>query len=215
MAVSHPVSINVTGQQPLETENVQELLDEFIAKADEETAQELNFMALNDGTTATATNNNAAKISQLKRLQRELRGLPPLLDAPTFGEKPRKAGFEGATADTGKIEAGVKLNKKIKFDDEPVTVEPVINTVTNSQKHVIEEEEEEVLKEVETDEQPKPEASDSESEEQERKRRKKEKKEKKDKKEKKEKKEKKDKKEKKEKKDKKEKRKEKKQESKV
>ncbi|KAG7885347.1 hypothetical protein KL925_005359 [Ogataea polymorpha] len=125
-AVNSPVVASAHAAVALSSDETQQMLDQFISECDhlEATAMDKSYHGP-DSTT----------LSQLKRLQRELRGLPPLLlegQAKERSEKvPKKTVFE---------DAGQKP-KKIVFDDDTVgaeatEVDETVMTDENSEEKV-------------------------------------------------------------------------------
>ncbi|ODQ83158.1 hypothetical protein BABINDRAFT_11464 [Babjeviella inositovora NRRL Y-12698] len=95
-AVTAPTTVHITNSVPLKKEDVQRALDSFL----EDT--EINSLdmgaSLSTANADPAGSGAAAYLSQLKRVQRELRGLPPML--------PEMAPASEHT-----------MNKKIRFDN--------------------------------------------------------------------------------------------------
>lgn len=91
--VNTPVAVRVTGAVSVENDELQLLLEQFLqesAKLDQSDA--------------------SANISQLKRLQRELRGLPPLVQESVAPQlQLQQLGFA--------LEESLPKGTKVKFDD--------------------------------------------------------------------------------------------------
>lgn len=97
-SVNSPTAIQVSGTSTLSNDQVQKLIDDFI----EENDKPASLQSVSEA----SSSHNPANLSQLKRLQRELRGLPPMLMT------------EELKADAPMTE---QVNKKIKFDDDEPT----------------------------------------------------------------------------------------------
>ncbi|KAG7872665.1 hypothetical protein KL938_005243 [Ogataea parapolymorpha] len=130
-AVNSPVVASVHAAVALSSDETQQMLDQFISECDhlEATAMDKSYHGP-DSTT----------LSQLKRLQRELRGLPPLLlegQAKERSEKvPKKTVFEDAA----------QKPKKIVFDDEPVGDDTVGAEATEADETVMSDENSEEIR---------------------------------------------------------------------
>ncbi|GMG22078.1 unnamed protein product [Ambrosiozyma monospora] len=107
--INEPTICHTVKQMSLSLEQTQIFLDDFIAKCDN--LQNINPTgeSIIGGITGSSYfGPSGPTVSQLKRLQRSLRGLPPLLVASQpFGSKP------AGTISTPKV------NTKIVFDDVP------------------------------------------------------------------------------------------------
>lgn len=155
---------------------------------------------LNAQTGLSNSTGNSATISQLKRLQRDLRGLPPTLTE--FNDNKKIRFDDEAEQPANKKmkfddETEQPANKKMKFDDEmvnEVTVDETLNGSFNETKDYLDEEQNDSNEELEEEKSDKKHKSKKDKKEKKEKKERKEKKEKKDKKDKKDKKEKKDKK---------------------
>lgn len=110
-AINTPTSIRVLKIKNLASSDAERVLTEFIE------ASELNISGKAAGeanTTGLAGNSESpAVLSQLKRIQRSLRGLPPVISEQTSENK--RAAEEEAD----------RPNKKIKFDDNEDNTEDV------------------------------------------------------------------------------------------
>ncbi|KAG7195964.1 uncharacterized protein KQ657_002351 [Scheffersomyces spartinae] len=181
-ATNTPITVHINKSESISKDESEQILNEFILASEAisstlpGSSEEITFYKTG---LSNSTGSNAV-LAQLRRIQRDLRGLPPMA-----AESPIESTGQNKRTKFDEDEEE-KPNKKIKFDEEEEEAE------VEEQEVVVEEEEEEE-EEAEAVEKPAQEAeAEADS--------KKTKKEKKDKKEKKEKKEKKDKKEKKEKK---------------
>ncbi|VEU22137.1 DEKNAAC103138 [Brettanomyces naardenensis] len=96
--LTHPTTIHAIKSKTLEKEQVEKYVDGFLKEYEDIVN---STSGPNSSSDVGYYGPRATKISQLKRLQRELRGLPPLI----MDEEP---GSE------------VKQNKKIVFDDESI-----------------------------------------------------------------------------------------------
>lgn len=107
-AVNTPVTVHVKASKALSKEDTERFLSKFIEN--EETRSNQNL--LNNSGNVNVT---GASVSQLKRIQRDLRGLPPLESstAPT------------STTSTSTIKSKSAPKTHMKFDDEPVQTEDV------------------------------------------------------------------------------------------
>lgn len=197
-AVNTPTAVRIKTSQTINKEEAEAILTDFISVSETIVGSLPNSLESGDVTSSNTGLSNgtgsSAILSQLKRVQRDLRGLPPLLSevssAPasisaTEGQN-KKIKFDADGADVS-IEP---KNKKIKFDDNE-------SDDVDMTKSVVENEEEDKLDEEEGDEVEDDEEEEEEREHKEQEKSKKEKHEKKEKKEKKHKKEKKEKKDKK------------------
>lgn len=123
-AINTPVASHVVAEKSLNKEPAQIILDTFIENCESISNSSLNLSALQTNNvivskSAPYAGPNSTTLSQLKRLQRELRGLPPLLvEGYSTGTRPST---EGSTAVNKKtvFDEEPKQNKKITFDDEP------------------------------------------------------------------------------------------------
>lgn len=195
-AINTPTAVHIKASQAINGAEAENILNDFISVS-EAIAGSLpssldSSKATFSNTGLSSSTGNSAILSQLKRVQRDLRGLPPLLS-------------EVVTPTPGTISPAETANKKIKFDDDIAdsSVEPTSKKIKFDDSEVDASVDTEITEPVTTDA-----VSDDESQEEEEEEEKLQKETKKSKKEKHEKKEKKEKKHKKEKKDKKDKKKE-------
>lgn len=109
---NNPTLFKITQSQTfLEDETVLSHVDEFINN------HPLNSITANTGdlasvSSSTYTGINPTVLSQLNRLQRNLKGLPPLFD----DENPI-ATTSKPQAELSEVQVGPKVNKKIVFDE--------------------------------------------------------------------------------------------------
>lgn len=194
-AVNTPTAVRVEASQAINKSEAETILSDFISVSE---AIAGSLPSSLDSSQVTFSNTglssgsgSSAILSQLKRVQRDLRGLPPLL-SEVVGSTP------------GTIASAETVNKKIKFDDEgaDVSEEPKNKKIKFDDSEVDADIEmtDPVSAELASESEPEEKEEDEEEEEKPHKESKKSKKEKHDKKEKKEKKHKKEKKEKKDKK---------------
>lgn len=105
-ALNTPTEVRITGGKSVPSDEAERILTEFID------ASELISSGI-ETSNATSTGlsdapGNGPILAQLRRIQRDLRGLPPLVaEMPTTNKR-------GAEDD----EATLPVNKKIKFEDE-------------------------------------------------------------------------------------------------
>lgn len=116
-AVNTPTAVRVELSQVINKEEAETILSDFISVSEAIAGSlpsplESNQVTFSNTGLSRSTGNSAI-LSQLKRVQRDLRGLPPLLS-------------EAATSTPGTITTTENQNKKIKFDDEDAdaSVEP-------------------------------------------------------------------------------------------
>ncbi|KAG7724428.1 hypothetical protein KL948_005271 [Ogataea haglerorum] len=124
-AVNSPVVASVHATASLSSEETQQLLDQFISECDrlEATALDKSYHGP-DSTT----------LSQLKRLQRELRGLPPLLLEGQAKEKSEKVPKKTVFEDVG------EKPKKSVFDEEPQGAETAGDETAEADETVVSDE---------------------------------------------------------------------------
>ncbi|KAK6458749.1 RNA polymerase I subunit RPA14-domain-containing protein [Scheffersomyces xylosifermentans] len=106
-AVNTPTLTRVNASSYVKNSEAEQILTEFIS-ASEANNEALPGSILNNENNTTGFSNNAesgAVLSQLKRVQRDLRGLPPLIAEPPV------------------VSTNSTENKKIKFDDNYDTFE--------------------------------------------------------------------------------------------
>ncbi|RCK65013.1 hypothetical protein Cantr_00974 [Candida viswanathii] len=135
-AINTPTSTRVHQIHNLSASQAERFLTEFID------ASELNI----SGKTPTGTpssglaggSESPAVLSQLKRIQRSLRGLPPVISEPQQSENKRSAEDE---AD--------RPNKKIKFDDSEDNMDEVVAEEDDDEQPKYEDDEEEEVVEEE------------------------------------------------------------------
>ncbi|CCH46490.1 Prolyl-tRNA synthetase [Wickerhamomyces ciferrii] len=102
--VNTPVTVHLLGSKALDKEETERFLTKFIDG--EETRSNAKLLNSSGATASTA----GASVSQLKRIQRDLRGLPPLEAVNTTT----------TSNNTIAPPKGKATPKKITFDDEPV-----------------------------------------------------------------------------------------------
>ncbi|ODV81570.1 RNA polymerase I, subunit RPA14 [Suhomyces tanzawaensis NRRL Y-17324] len=111
-AVNTPTEIHVTQITSIKNDDAETILTEFIS-ASEAIANALPGTTVpQDESVSTGLSNvsgSGAVLSQLKRVQRDLRGLPPMAAEPAL-ESNKRTKFEDSASEP--------QNKKIKFDDE-------------------------------------------------------------------------------------------------
>lgn len=128
-AVNTPTTVHVNSSSIITKSEAESILSEFISTS--ESIATTIPGASNDEVTFSTTglSNNTgsnAILSQLKRVQRDLRGLPPLL--ADFGTEAKRADEE-------------PVNKKIKFDDDDAEVEePANKRIKFDEEETVEEE---------------------------------------------------------------------------
>ncbi|CDK28416.1 unnamed protein product [Kuraishia capsulata CBS 1993] len=108
-----PVVAHVAAIRVIEDDQAQVILSNFIDQCEKLEEESLSTTLNSEGGSRTTYSGPPSeKVSHLKRLQRELRGLPPLLveSAGSRPAKAKKAFSEGIS--------GTPANKKIKFDDD-------------------------------------------------------------------------------------------------
>ncbi|KAG2734703.1 hypothetical protein G9P44_002709 [Scheffersomyces stipitis] len=108
-AVNTPILTKIQTSSSINNSEAEQILSEFIY-ASEAVAASFTSSSLVDNEAGSATGfsdsaGSNALLSQLKRVQRDLRGLPPLVAEPTA------------------VVTSSRDNKKIKFDDDDVEVE--------------------------------------------------------------------------------------------
>lgn len=196
-AVNTPTAVRVEASQAIDKSEAETILSDFISVSEAiagSLPSSLDSSKITFSNTGlSSSTGSSAILSQLKRVQRDLRGLPPLLS-------------EVVASTPGTIAPAETINKKIKFDDEDAdaSVEPKSKKIKFDDSEVDASADAEMAEPVTTDDNEERKHDDEEEDEEEEEKLQKEpKKSKKDKHDKKEKKEKKHKKEKKEKKDKK------------
>lgn len=178
-AVNTPTEIHVKSTTGIKNSDAEIILSEFITSS-EAVANAFptsNVLEESENTGLSNATGNNAVLSQLKRVQRDLRGLPPIAAEPLQPSQNKKIKFDDIDADP--VEE--PLNKKIKFDEEEEEEEEASDE---------EEKEEEIIEEeqVQVEQEEQDASEDEDVSEKKEKKHKKEKKEKKHKKEKKEKK---------------------------
>lgn len=158
-AINTPVASHVVAEKSLNKEPAQIILDTFIENCESISNSSLNLSALQTNNvivskSAPYAGPNSTTLSQLKRLQRELRGLPPLLvEDYSTGTRPSTAGSTTVNKKTV-FDEEPKQNKKITFDDEPKQNKKItFEDEPKAEVKVIETKEE---KEEEDDEESKP-----------------------------------------------------------
>lgn len=114
-AVNTPVTVHVRASKALSKEDTERFLSKFIEN--EETRANQNL--LNNSGNVNVT---GASVSQLKRIQRDLRGLPPLESTTTTSTT--------GTTSSSTIKSKSAPKTHMKFDDEPQEVKE--STETNS-----------------------------------------------------------------------------------
>lgn len=127
-AVTKPTVQRVMRSKALTNSQAEQLLTSFFTDVD---SASLRLAAASSSTLATTTS-NASAIAQLKRVQRDLRGLPPSLQPPVSRQR-RQDGFkvknnrydEAGVAGGAKKVSEKQVNKHITFDEDPV--EPASN----------------------------------------------------------------------------------------
>lgn len=179
-AVNTPTEIHVKSTTGIKNSDAEIILSEFITSSEAiaNAFPTSNVLEESENTGLSNATGNNAVLSQLKRVQRDLRGLPPIAAEPVQPSQNKKIKFDDIGADP--VEE--PLNKKIKFDDDDEEEEEEASDEEEKEEEIIEEEQVQ-------EEQEEQDASDDEDvSEKKEKKHKKEKKEKKHKKEKKEKK---------------------------
>ena len=174
-AVNTPTEIHVKSTTGIKNSDAEIILSEFITSSEAiaNAFPTSNVLEESENTGLSNATGNNAVLSQLKRVQRDLRGLPPIAAEPVQPSQNKKIKFDDIDADT----VDEPLNKKIKFDDED-----------EEEASEEEEKEEEIIEEEQVQEEQEEASDDEDVSEKKEKKHKKEKKEKKHKKEKKEKK---------------------------
>ena len=174
-AVNTPTEIHVKSTTGIKNSDAEVILSEFITSSEAiaNAFPTSNVLEESENTGLSNATGNNAVLSQLKRVQRDLRGLPPIAAEPVQPSQNKKIKFDDIDADT----VDEPLNKKIKFDDED-----------EEEASEEEEKEEEIIEEEQVQEEQEEASDDEDVSEKKEKKHKKEKKEKKHKKEKKEKK---------------------------
>lgn len=113
--VNTPVTFHIKASKALSKEETERLLTKFISN--EETRSNQNLI---DSSNITTTNTGAS-VSQLKRIQRDLRGLPPLETHTTTPPPPQSSTASASVP--GTITTTVTPKKHMKFDnDDDVSV---------------------------------------------------------------------------------------------
>lgn len=149
-AVTNPTVTHVASSISVSNSEAETFLSQFIEKKDE-ISQEVGF---NNNQTGETNFINPAIMSQLKRIQRNLRGLPPTLERPEGFNKQKNT----SSADEVKVEGSD--SRHTKFDDgEDVEIEvevvegtgivPEVQEVEGLQGEEAVEEEDEEEKEIE------------------------------------------------------------------
>lgn len=118
-AVNTPTCINVSTTKNITKEDAESILSEFISASEAiattipGSTTDLTF----DKTGFSNSTANGAILGQLRRVQRDLRGLPPLIEEPKRDEpepKNKKIKFDSE----GEDNEDEPKRKKIKFDEE-------------------------------------------------------------------------------------------------
>lgn len=115
-AVNTPTEIHVKSTTGIKNSDAEIILSEFITSS-EAVANAFptsNVLEESENTGLSNATGNNAVLSQLKRVQRDLRGLPPIAAEPVQPSQNKKIKFDDIDADP--VEE--PLNKKIKFDDD-------------------------------------------------------------------------------------------------
>lgn len=126
-AVNTPTAVHVNSSSIIPKSEAESILSEFIATS-ESIATTIPGASNDEVTFSTTGLSNStginAILSQLRRVQRDLRGLPPLLadfgEAKKLEEAPTNKKIKFDDDDEVNEEP---VNKKIKFDEEPVDAE--------------------------------------------------------------------------------------------
>lgn len=198
-AVNSPTVSHIKKTSTLEKDGAEQFLSKFI-EASEINASRANGNIMSEVSSSSGmsiSTEGSTALSQLRRIQRDLRGLPPLdLESSTSNEN-KKTKFEGEDSSEG------PKNKKIRFDDSEAEQSIDTKEAEEEEKETDIEKSKQDDNEVESEEELESEVEEEEEQQKQKEEELKEKENKKEKKDKKDKKEKKLKKEKKEKKDKK------------
>ncbi|OUM52882.1 hypothetical protein BVG19_g2113 [[Candida] boidinii] len=174
-AINTPVASHVVAEKSLSKKSAQIILDTFIENCETISNSSLNLSALQTNNvivskSAPYTGPNSTTVSQLKRLQRELRGLPPLL-AEGYSAAGTRPSTEGSTTVNKKtvFDEQPKQNKKITFDDEPKQNKKITfdDEPSQNKKITFDDEPKTEIEAIETKEEEKEEDEDDEEEEEE------------------------------------------------
>ncbi|KAK6202285.1 RNA polymerase I subunit RPA14-domain-containing protein [Scheffersomyces amazonensis] len=113
--VNTPTSIHINGVSAIDNSEAESIITEFISASEASASSVPGLTDKNSDTdNSTGMSNNVggnAVLSQLSRVQRDLRGLPPLV-AENYGNNATTT--KPTESNTIKTEA---VNKKIVFDD--------------------------------------------------------------------------------------------------
>lgn len=116
-ALNTPTCVHIKKVEPVQNVSAEEFLSNFIQVSENIVAGD----ELEQRTGLLNLSSNNAVLLQLRRIQRNLRGLPPLADALPFGVAPKRTIESEETTQNKKIkfddEKSDPVNKKIKFDD--------------------------------------------------------------------------------------------------
>lgn len=115
-AVNTPTEIHVKSTTGIKNSDAEIILSEFITSSEAiaNAFPTSNVLEESENTGLSNATGNNAVLSQLKRVQRDLRGLPPIAAEPVQTSQNKKIKFDDIDADP--VEE--PLNKKIKFDDD-------------------------------------------------------------------------------------------------